>query len=419
MLRAVETDAARNNHLLAEYDNMLRCIRCAACLTACPTYVIDHKEEEGPRGRIAIMRALAEGHLPLTEDAVRHVSNCLLCDACSHVCPSGVEMEPLGIAFREAIRHEGAKTRRRFSLLEQFAYRWLFGDLGHFRAMAQAVRFLQLSGLHWLGRRLGIVRLLGLKHADDLLPPIPREFVRPEGQRIGRGRPSQVFAGCVMSTVFGPTTERTAKLLAAFGCEASLPAGQVCCGALQLHAGDRDRALELARQNIEAFGEADDPIIVNAAGCGAVLKRYGELLPGEPRAARLAARVLDVSEFLAKLEPPPAREVRTTVVLQEACHLLHAQRIAEQPRALLQAIPGLKLRRLAEPGLCCGSAGIYNLGHRRQAEELRRRKCDNIIASGAETVVTANPGCLLQIRPGLPKSIKVRHIVDLLAETYL
>ncbi|HEU0166846.1 MAG TPA: (Fe-S)-binding protein, partial [Chloroflexota bacterium] len=403
---------------------MLRCIRCAACLTACPTYVIDHKEEEGPRGRIAIMRAIAEGHLDVTEDAWRHVDNCLLCDACSHVCPSGVEMERIGVAFREYVRNgdpersqgsAGASASSaaswrlrplRMSLGERFAFRWLFGDLGHFRLLARLLQFYQGSGLRWLARHLGILKVLGLSDMERMLPDMPDQFVKPEGQMVGTGEPAQVFAGCIMSTAFAPTTERTAGLLAAFGCEASYPEGQVCCGALQLHGGDASRARSLALANLGAFGDSDTPIIVNAAGCGAMLKHYSALLPDDARAARFAGRVRDVSEFLATRTPTRApRPVPLTVTLQDACHLLHAQRISAAPRSLLRAIPELELREMAEPGLCCGSAGVYNVTHEDQAAALQARKCANILASGAPVVLTGNPGCLLQMRAGLPASV--------------
>jgi len=416
---------------------MLRCIRCAACLTACPTYVIDHKEEEGPRGRIAIMRAVAEGHLEVTEDAWRHVDNCLLCDACSHVCPSGVEMERIGVAFREyaftlarssgraehapqgATGHEQGSGVPRRSIGERFAFGWLFGDLGHFRLVARLLRFYQGSGMRWLARHLGILRLLRLSQMEAMLPAIPDHFVVPAGQTVGMGEPAQIFAGCIMSTAFAPTTERTAELVAAFGCAASFPVGQVCCGALQLHGGDGERARSLARANLDAFGQSEAPIVVNAAGCGALLKHYGQLLPDDPRAGQFSARVKDVSEFLATrtaLQAP--REVRRVVTLQDACHLLHAQRVDRAPRSLLQAIPGLELRDMAEPGLCCGSAGVYNVTHREQSAALQARKCASIEQTGADMVLTGNPGCLLQMRAGLPPSIEVGHIVDVLAEAY-
>ncbi len=403
--------------LLDEYDNMLRCVRCAACLTSCPTYVVTRKEEEGPRGRIAIMRAITEGHLEVTPDAIEHLDNCLLCEACSHVCPTGIEMEKMGVAFREVLRE---RSEKRPPMAERFAFGWLFGDLGHFRALAVPLRLYQQSGFQWLARHSGVLSLLRLRKMEALLPSISSNFVVPHGQTSGKGDAVEVFAGCIMSTAFAATDDATSQVLAAFGCESRLTEGQVCCGALQLHGGDSERARELARQNIDAFGTNDAPIIVNAAGCGAMLKHYGQLLPEDPKASQFSARVKDVSEYLAPRQPNrPAREIKLKVAVQDACHLLHAQRVGEAPRKLLRAIPGIELMELDETDICCGSAGIYNVSHPDMSGELQQRKCANIVASGCDMVVTGNPGCLLQIRGGLPKSIQARHIVDLLADAYV
>jgi glycolate oxidase iron-sulfur subunit len=402
--------------LAAEYDNMLHCIRCAACLTSCPTYVVTHKEEEGPRGRIAIMRAMVEGHLDITPDGIEHLDNCLLCEACTNVCPAGVQMESMGIAFRETLAER--KNRKR-SLAERFAFGWLFGDLGHFRLLARVIWLYQRSGVQWLARSLGILRLLGLREMEAMLPPVPANFVVPTGQTVGQGERVQVFAGCMMSTAFAPTARATARLVAAFGCQAEFTGGQVCCGALQAHSGDVKRAQDLARQNIAALGAGNAPIVVNAAGCGAMLKHYGHLLPDEPAAAQLAGRVRDITEFLVQHQPTrPPREVPLTVTVQDPCHLLHAQRISEPPRTLLRAIPGLTLREMDQREICCGSAGIYNVGHPAMSSDLQKRKCVNIAATQCDVVVTGNPGCLVQIQVGLPGSIRVRHIVDVLADAY-
>jgi glycolate oxidase iron-sulfur subunit len=264
-----------------------------------------------------------------------------------------------------------------------------------------------------------VLKLLRLEKMERLLPTVPDRFVVPRGQTVGSGPTAKVFAGCIMSTAFAPTTEATARVVAAFGCSAELTDGQVCCGALQAHSGDLSRARELARQNLEAFGDGDEPIVVNAAGCGAMLKHYGVVLPDDPRAARFAERVRDVSEFLATREPTrPPREMDVSVAIQDPCHLLNAQRVSAQPRKLLRAIPGLQVKEIAEREVCCGSAGIYNVTHAQIAEDLQARKCANIVASGCEVVVTANPGCYCQIRAGLPEHIKVRHIVDVLDEAY-
>ncbi len=249
--------------LRAEYDNMLRCIRCAACLTSCPTYVVTRKEEEGPRGRIAIMRAMVEGHLDVTPDAVTHLDNCLLCEACTNVCPAGVQMEPMGIAFREALVE---RANRKKSLAARLAFGWLFGDLGHFRLLSRLIWLYQRSGLQGLARQAGVLKLLGLGEMEALLPRVPAQFVVPAGQTFGSGQPGQGFGGCIMSTAFAPTPEATARLVAAFGGRAEMTRGQVCCGALQAHSGDVARARDLAQRNVEAFGAGNAPIVVNAAG---------------------------------------------------------------------------------------------------------------------------------------------------------
>ena len=402
--------------LADEYDNMLRCIRCAACLTSCPTYVVTHKEEEGPRGRIAIMRAVVEGHLDITSDAVTHLDNCLLCEACTTVCPSGIEMERMGIAWRDTVI---SRTRRKLPLLERIAFDWLFGELSHFRVLARLMWLYQRSGVQWLARHLGILWLLRLSAMERLLPRVPSRFVVPRGQRIGGGPTAKVFVGCIMGTAFAPTDEATARVIAAFGHTAEMTNGQVCCGALQAHSGAVERARELALQNLDAFGDGPEPIVVNAAGCGAMLKHYGMLLPEDPRAERFSSRVRDISEFLADKTPVRApREVDLNVAMQDPCHLLHAQRIAEPPRKLLRAIPGLKVIEIAEREICCGSAGIYNITHPELSADLQQRKCANIVASGCDAVVTGNPGCFVQIQAGLPEGIAVRHIVDILDQAY-
>jgi glycolate oxidase iron-sulfur subunit len=402
--------------LVAEYDNMLRCIRCAACLTSCPTYVVTHKEEEGPRGRIAIMRAIVEGHLEITPDGVQHLDNCLLCEACSNVCPTGVQMERMGIAFRETLTAQSTKPR---PWPARIAFGWLFGDLSHFRLLARLIWLYQRSGVQWLARHLGILRLVRMRDMEALLPTVPGHFVVPRGQRIGQGPQVQVFVGCIMSTAFAATTEATARLAAAFGCQAEMMANQVCCGALQAHSGDLSRARALAVQNVAAFGDSDAPIVVNAAGCGAVLKHYGQLFPDDPKAEHFARRVKDVSEFLAERHPTrQPRHLDLTLTVQDPCHLLHAQRISDAPRQLLRAIPGLEIKEMAERDICCGSDGIYNVGHPDMSADLQRRKCANIAATECDVVVTANPGCFVQIQSGLGPKIRVRHIVDVLAEAY-
>jgi len=236
-----------------------------------------------------------------------------------------------------------------------------------------------------------------------------------------------LLSGCVMPVLFGATNEATVKVLRHNGCEVLVPKAQVCCGALLLHNGEKSKALSLARRNIDVFSKSDvDALIINAAGCGAMMKEYGELFKDDPdyheRAQRLTAKMKDVSEFLGDIPlVAPTREVRAKVVYHDACHLAHGQNVRQQPRALLKAIPGLQIAELNESDWCCGSAGTYNLTEPELANRILERKVNNIKATETELVVAGNPGCLMQIRAGLQQrglSIKAIHTVDLLAEAY-
>lgn len=412
--------------LLGEYPDMLACVRCGLCLTSCPTYVLTGNEAEGPRGRVAMMRALTEGYLQLTPDLVQHEQNCLVCDACTAVCPAGVHMSALQIALRSAIEpelHRPAPQRG----LRRLAFRRIFAGMKTFRRVVALLRFYQRSGLQSLARWLGILKLLRLSATERLLPPIPSHFVVPKGEVYpaepagGEGTPVSFLAGCVMSTALAEIDRATIRVLQRGGCSVTNAAGQGCCGALNAHGGDLDGAMQLARRNIAAFERSDGPVVVNSAGCGAMLKEYGHLFGDDPawaeRAAALSARTVDATEFLAGRPLPMRHPVDATVTYQEPCHLAHAQRITRQPRELLAAIPGLRLREMQESSLCCGSAGVYNVTNPRESLQLRERKLDNALATDPAVIVTANPGCLMQLRAGLAErgsKVQVRHIVELL-----
>ncbi len=416
------------HQLLAQYDNALNCIRCGLCLSVCPTYQISFAEEESPRGRIALARAVAEGALPITPDFITHSQNCLLCEACTAICPAGVQMEPLGVAVREAIadRAGGSGWQRR---LRRLAMDAALGNMTRFRLACRVAWLYQRGGPRALLRRSGLLRLLRLAGADALLPEMPHRFVVPTGQRWlpPDARPPTrrvaLFTGCIMSTAFAATTEATARVLARRGCEVVAVPGQECCGALHIHGGEREGAIALARANLAAFSPDDyDAIVVNSAGCGSTLKGYAHLLHDDPayhdRSTAFAAKVRDITEELDALpDTPPVAATPLTVTLQEPCHLAHAQRITAQPRRLLRGVPGIELREMNESALCCGSAGIYNLTHPEQAAELLDRKLDNAAATGARLIVTANPGCLLHLQAGVRTrglDIQVRHLVDVL-----
>jgi glycolate oxidase iron-sulfur subunit len=410
---------AKHPELSAEYDNMLACIRCGLCLTSCPTYVLTLHEAEGPRGRVGMARGLAEHHLQVTPDLLTHQGNCLVCDACSAVCPAGVHMDPLQVVLRAAIEPHRKRPWMQ-SLLRNLVFGWLFMDLRRFRLVVRLLWLYQRTGVQWLARHLGILRALGLADTERLLPSLPRSFVVPRDAQTANGT-AAFFAGCVMSTALADVDRATLRVLERAGFTTIAPKTQGCCGALHAHGGDLPRALDLAKANIAAFENTGGPIVVNSAGCGAMLKDYGHHLRHDAawadRARAFSDRVRDLSQVLTDL---PVRKVnRRVVVYQDACHLLHAQRISKQPRQLLQSIPGVELREIAEAGLCCGSAGIYNVTNPSESRQLQQRKLDNALKVDPDLIVTANPGCLLQLQAGLGErgaDVQVKHLAEVLDE---
>jgi glycolate oxidase iron-sulfur subunit len=405
---------------------MLACIRCGLCLTSCPTYVLSLDESEGPRGRVGMARALAEGHQQVTPDLVRHELNCLVCDACTAVCPAGVHMDPLQVVLRAALEPEAPPRPFSVRLLRRLVFGWLFMDLARFRVVARLLWLYQRLGVRWLARHLGILKLLKLDRAERLLPEVPGKFVRPADEvypstATGNTESAVFFAGCVMSTALADVDRATLRVLQRAGYAIGNPARQGCCGALHAHGGDLAGALKLAMTNIAAFEPTDGPIVVNSAGCGAMLKDYAHHLRADPhwsqRAQAFSARVRDLSEALADRPLAMTQDLAAKVVLQDACHLLHAQRVSRQPRDLLRRIPGLALAEIDEPGLCCGSAGIYNVTNPIQSRQLQQRKLDRALAPGPAVIVTTNPGCLLQLKSGLAERgsrVQVKHLAEVL-----
>jgi glycolate oxidase iron-sulfur subunit len=336
-------------------------------------------------------------------------------------------MDPLQVVFRSTVsRRPGVGER----LVRLVVFSWLFMDMARFRLFARLLWVYQRSGVRWLARHLGLLRLLGLAEAEQLLPEIPGHLISADGKLYppvhvnGEATPAAFFAGCVMSTALADVDRASLRVLQRAGVSVCNPRGQGCCGALHAHGGDLPGALELARRNIAAFETTDGPIVVNSAGCGAMLKDYAHHLRDDPawatRAEAFSKRVRDFSQVVE----PSRLEVHggqgpTRVVYQDACHLLHAQRISRQPRDLLRAIPGLELVEIDEPGLCCGSAGVYNVTNPVESRQLQQRKVDHTLEVAPDLVVTANPGCLLQLRSGLAargSEVPVRHLADVLDE---
>ena len=409
-----------------------KCVRCGLCLPTCPTYLETMTETSGPRGRISLIKAVAEERLDLLSPGFVHqMSECLDCRACAAVCPSGVQYGELVEAARARIESATAPAR---PPLARF-FRWLtlrvlFGNLAVMRFAAALLRLYQRTPLQNLVRRSGLLGLLGLTQAEALAPRVSDSFFVPRGQRLpGRGAGPTVLmhAGCVMHVAFAHVDEATVRVLRRAGCTVLLPAAQGCCGAIAVHAGELDFGRELAKRNIAAFeASGAEYYVINAAGCGSALKEYGHLLKEDPqwaaRAAAFSERVRDALEFLDENGiAPDIGRLEAIVTYQDPCHLAHAQRITAAPRRLLAQIPGVTLREMNESSVCCGSAGIYNVTQPEMAERLGRRKAENAVATQAEIVATANPGCALQLMSSLREKespMRVKHVIELLDEAY-
>lgn len=427
---------AENNYGPGEapaWDYYSKCIHCGLCLNSCPTYRELGVEMDSPRGRIYQMIQVERGRLPLGESFVRHIDLCLDCRACETACPSGVEYGRLVEAARGQI-----ETYYKRPWLES-ALRWIFfhSILPNRRRLEWAGKILRLyqrSGLETLSRTFLKLFPGRLANVARLAPRMEKPFFT---ERLGTVVPAAgerryrvaFLAGCIANLSFARLNEATIRVLVRNGCEVVIPGEQGCCGALHVHAGIRDLARALARKNIKAFLAEDfDAVITNAAGCGSVLKEYPQLFEGEEtdlldRAKAFSARLKDVTEFLAGIDLN--RElgiIKARATYQDPCHLGHAQRVRSAPRKLLAAVPGLVLVELKESEICCGSAGIYNVAHNEMAERLLAGKMQRVDETGADLVLTANPGCLLQLRAGVAGSNRrdrrVLHVVELLDEAY-
>ncbi|MEV0130120.1 heterodisulfide reductase-related iron-sulfur binding cluster [Dactylosporangium sp. NPDC050688] len=393
------------------------CVHCGFCLPTCPTYVLWGEEMDSPRGRIQLMRQHLEGE-PLTPTAAGHFDACLGCMACVTACPSGVQYGTLIEQTRVVVeeRHPRPWPERALRGL-------VFGLFPHPRRLAVLKGPLRLY--QWLGSPLRD-RLPGRLPALAALAPPVRPAVPLPARLPALGTRRAVvgmLTGCVQRAFFPDVNAATARVLAAEGCDVVIPPGQGCCGALSVHSGRREEAARFARGIVDTFDAAGiDALVVNAAGCGSSLKELGDLLAGDPgyagRAAALAAKVTDFAELLGRLGPvAPRHPLPVTVAYHDACHLAHAQGVRSQPRELLRGIPGLVLREIADPELCCGSAGVWNVLNPGPAAELGARKARDVLATGARWLVTANPGCLMQIGAGVRAaggSIRTAHTAQVL-----
>jgi len=421
-------DRAFDDHKPPEKELVEDCVHCGFCLPTCPTYVLWNEEMDSPRGRIVLMGAGLEEGSELSDTMVGHFDNCLGCMACVTACPSGVRYDLLIEDTRQQVERLHPRTPR-----ERMLRRVLFATFPHpgrLRATVPLLVFFRNSGMAaGLQRSRLLDRMPALRTLSELAPPVRlrdamhRLPARTRADGAHRGTVG-FLQGCVQRAYFGDVNAATVAVLAAEGFDVHAPRSPRCCGALGLHAGQEEDSLPLAKATIKAF-EGYDHVVVNAAGCGSAIKDYGHLLRDDPewreRAEALAARALDVHELLASV---PARAPRGTIEMKvayhDACHLAHAQGVRSQPRELLRSIPGIELVEPAEWELCCGSAGIYNLTRPDAAAELGARKADNLLATGAEAIAAANPGCTLQIAAHLQRKgqpLPLLHPMQLLAQS--
>ena len=417
-------EAAFDEHRPPSAELVADCVHCGFCLPTCPTYVLWGEEMDSPRGRIYLMNEGLQGE-PMTPAMVQHFDACLGCMACVTACPSGVRYDTLIEATRAQVERRfdrpAADRALRGAIFALFPYP------RRLRLVRGPLRLYQGTGLSRRLRKSGVLQRISptIAAMEAIAPTLKRS--RPVPQRTpaqGRRRGTvAMLLGCVQREFFPGVNAATARVLAAEGFDVVAPASQGCCGALSAHSGREAEAQGFARALIDELDRAGvDFVVVNSAGCGSSMKEYAELLADDPsyaqRARAFAARVRDVAEVLVEVGPvAPRHPLPVTVAYHDACHLGHAQGIRSQPRELLRGIPGLELREVADPELCCGSAGIYNLLHPGAARELGDRKAATVLRTGAQLLVTANPGCLMQVASAIERAggaMALAHTVEVL-----
>jgi len=420
-----------------DYAVLQQCMHCGMCLPTCPTYDATTRERNSPRGRIALMRAVADGDLAVTREFAEEMSYCLGCLACQTACPAGVNYAELFETARSDIEIQQALPGAGRAFWRAVTLGFLFMRPRALRAAGSLLRVYQRTGLQALVRRSGLIRLLpdSLRRLEPQTPRIAPAFsnaliaAHEEPREPARHRVA-LLTGCIQDLVFSDVNRDTADVLLANGCAVFTPPVQPCCGSLHAHNGDSGRAQQLARRMIDLLPpDRYDAIVTNAGGCGSHLRRYGPLLEGDPRYRDRAhawdAKVRDIHEWLAAIDcrAPAAAPFAdpATLTYHESCHLVHGQKISKQPRALLRLLPGVRLVELPESTWCCGSAGIYAITQPEQADALLRRKTGHVLSTAAAWVATANPGCHLQIARGLDAAgagVGVVHPISLLAQAY-
>ncbi|MDD5287418.1 MAG: (Fe-S)-binding protein [Desulfuromonadaceae bacterium] len=409
-----------------DYVKLINCMRCGMCLPTCPTYKETFLETASPRGRVALVRKLQEGELDQSERLLEYLSLCLDCQACASACPCGVNAGELVAEFSCERKAESG-----LGFMEDLVLRRLVPHPDRLEASMVPMRLYQRTGLQKLVRTLGIMKMFPrqLERMEGLLPNLPPRPLRQEIHEItpvvGKERGTVgFFLGCVMSLIFSDASRATIKLLSSLGYRVITPRNQVCCGAPNMLGGDLEGLKDAARTNIDIFKDhAVDFIVTDCGGCGAELKKYGHHLEGYEPAESFSAKVRDISQVLAlhadelrtKLKP-----LNKKVTYHDPCHIAHCQGIRNEPRDLLKLVPGLIYKELEMADACCGSAGTYNIAKPEMSDRILQRKLDTVRATGAEILVTSNPGCLLQLKKGLADQmpgVKLMHLTELLAES--
>ena len=410
-----------------------KCIHCGLCLPTCPTYNLNFREESSPRGRIRLINSVQNDQLPLSDIFVDEMYFCLDCQACETACPAGVHFGELVEEAREMI---SGQNREPFGLifLKKVFLQNVLSSPGRIKSAARLMRFYQRCGLRDAVEQSGILKIFSAQLCEKhkLLPTINDKFfddevaevISPQGEIRGR---VAFLSGCIMNVAFTDIHHDAVNVLTANGFEVVIPKKQVCCGSLHAHNGEIETAINLARKNIEVFEQFQfDALIVDSAGCGAFMKEYGRVFANDKlyaeRAVSLSAKVKDISEFLMEIElTKKPGNLNKKVTYHEACHLVHTQKVSCQPRQLIQLIPGIEFVELPEATWCCGSAGIYNVVRYDDSMKILDRKINNLAFTKADIVVTANPGCHLQLQYGISKyrlNMEVVHPVSLLARSY-
>ena len=413
-------------------SDLYKCVHCGFCLQVCPTYIETGLETESPRGRLALMKAVNEGRIGITDTVIRHWDLCIQCRACEVACPSGV---PYGNLIEATMAQVADRREQNFvqKSAADLSLKHIVPHQGRIEALMSLTRLYQKSGLQSLVRKSGVLGAIAPSMAalESSMPEVSDTYFKAKGQTIpamGERRARvAILSGCVMPLVNGPEMEAAVRVLARNGCEIVVPKDQVCCGAINSHVGDLDTARKLARRNIDVFTDAGvEYVIVASAGCGSRMKEYDHLLSKDPaysdKAERFSATVKDIHEFLVDLPfDPPKAALDYRVTYQDSCHLGNAQRITAAPRRILRSIPGVEFVELPNAGQCCGAGGTYTITERDFSLRVLNSKMDAFETTGADVIATANPGCLMQLQYGVQDrelSAQVKYVTDLLDEAY-